>query len=132
VPKLAENLSTGSGCLVQWRLEEPSAERSLGLVLTIEELKDRTGKLKDMCDARSELEMIGSVAQSMAICSKLLSRCVLVQLAVACFSLLDGHAGRVAGVRQRLQPVCVTWPCHLPRFDHSVMEPPGSAYHYTL
>lgn len=84
MPALAERLMVGEGLLVQWSLKQTS-NTGLGLTLLVEEVLDRSDKLRHFCLAQENLEVVHNVAVTLQSCTKLLAKCApRLVLAVAC------------------------------------------------
>lgn len=74
MPTLAERLIVGEGVLVQWSLQQAS-NTGLGLTLLVEEILDRSDKLRQFCLAQENLDVVHNVAATLQSCSKLLAKC---------------------------------------------------------
>lgn len=75
MPRLADQLNVGNGCLVQWSLED-SGRDGLGFVLMIEEVVDRAENLKQALLQHGDLTVVEHIVHALAACTRLLARYV--------------------------------------------------------
>lgn len=79
MPRLADQLNVGNGCLVQWSLQD-SGRDGLGFVLMIEEVMDRAEKLKQTLSQHGDFTVVEHIVHTLAACTRLLARYVDSQL----------------------------------------------------